>query len=162
MAEEVSFRFLGLADPRVAPLSGFMPGGSVSAFGCRWVAIGVIDRMPHRRASQQNSRRSFACGSPLGNAFEALANAICQCGIFKFLWKLQVLEWSSINTSLAIVELHCASFLWLIAQLCFRGNTRHISKPMLELETAAVVDQALCKPCTNCTFFLASFAASFP
>jgi hypothetical protein len=53
MAEEVSLRFLGFTDPRVAPLSGFVPGGSVSALERRWVAIGVADRMPRRRAPRE-------------------------------------------------------------------------------------------------------------
>jgi hypothetical protein len=57
MAEEVSLRFLGFADPRVAPLSGFVPGGCVPALERRWVAIDVVDRMPRRRASRTSGPR---------------------------------------------------------------------------------------------------------
>jgi hypothetical protein len=59
VAEEVSLRFLGFADPHVAPLSGFVPGDCVPALELRWVAIGVVDRMPRHRASREQPSPRF-------------------------------------------------------------------------------------------------------
>jgi hypothetical protein len=68
MAEQVSLHFLGFADPRVAPLSSFVPGGSAPALECRWVATGAVDWMPRHRVSREQPSPHFRDTHQLGGS----------------------------------------------------------------------------------------------